>query len=1143
MKEGRGVPETFDQHITDDQIQDWIGGTAISAAEKDHLDRCPDCRGRENLFRSVQDRLALLRTVHNTAIRTAGCPTDDIWWRVAIADISEPGLSEAVAHASKCSRCAAILRTTVEDIRDEEHSGSSLQKSPANSPTVEMMASQLQREAFPQRESRSRRVWYVSGAIAAAAIIATAYAVLLPSQVARTNHLLAQAYQERRTIAMRFPDAGYSVLRQERGSGSSEPPRVLLEADLTLARLGVTVESEPEWLEIKGRAALLRWDYDKALEAFELAQSLPARRDAIAAQLHADLGIAYFERGEALGRGADYSAAAEQISKAIAIQPGSAQLHFNRALAYERLFFFTQAIADWKESIRLEPSGLWSEEARSHVKALEEKQRGTEVAPPSPHAYLEQRSSGLDSEFALRPAFEGWLQLAGRGDSHEALPALKALAADLERQHTDMWLTDMLPALTHPLGRKGYLALADAVRANGAGQSAAGEAAAREAAKLFTTIGNRAGVSFARYEEAYSQQRAIRRVECAKGAGAIAQSIPESYRWLRAALWTESGVCRYHAGDLGNSWRDLSTALDISRAAGYHEASFRVRSFQNDFRAELGDSNGAWESNLRDLAETWAGSHEAVTPFHFYSGIVPLASRAGNWNTALAATREAINALSFLTNPSILAVHHYQAASFALSAGQVAAAADEFELAHHLFAELPPTNQARAYLFNSELGRAEAEARIRNVPSAHDRLQHLSNELEAFSDTRLQLRYHALRGEIARQQGDFTLAGSSLAAARALAAEDRKSLHDLRHEAVWMTDNRGIYRTLLELNSAKGDDSWAVWREYHGGPIPSEAGDAISFAVLPDRVESWVRIGNRLTAYSSTITEAELELLVVRFRRACGDPSVSVEELKVIGRRLGEVLLGPVQGSLRGRIQIEPDGPLAGIPWEALTMRDGHWAGEKATFVVAIEGVHMPEGKTVDRNSHVLIVASPAAGAAAHSFPPLPGALRESRVIAAFFRHAKVLTGTSASFAEVHSSIPGAEVFHFAGHHGQYGLLLSDTGGVAPDVFNVGAFAALNTKCHLAVLSACRTSTTNAGDEWDPDTLIRAFHRAGVSSVVASRWSVDSERTADLMTQFYERLLAGSSIDVALQQASRYLSARPDSAHPYYWAAFADFVR
>jgi CHAT domain-containing protein len=69
-----------------------------------------------------------------------------------------------------------------------------------------------------------------------------------------------------------------------------------------------------------------------------------------------------------------------------------------------------------------------------------------------------------------------------------------------------------------------------------------------------------------------------------------------------------------------------------------------------------------------------------------------------------------------------------------------------------------------------------------------------------------------------------------------------------------------------------------------------------------------------------------------------------------------------------------------------------------------------------------------------------------------------------------------------------------------------------------------------------------AFFVAGVPTMVASQWKVDSASTAKLMIDFHKRLKEQSNQSQtkpsALQQASLTLMKDPRYRHPYFWAGF-----
>ena len=91
----------------------------------------------------------------------------------------------------------------------------------------------------------------------------------------------------------------------------------------------------------------------------------------------------------------------------------------------------------------------------------------------------------------------------------------------------------------------------------------------------------------------------------------------------------------------------------------------------------------------------------------------------------------------------------------------------------------------------------------------------------------------------------------------------------------------------------------------------------------------------------------------------------------------------------------------------------------------------------------------------------------------------------------------------------------------------------------LAVLSACAAAAGETRGAHNPDSLVRALGRAGVSRVVASFWTVDSFPTSDLMKEFYASLANGEGTAQALRRAQQQIRNRnPAWNHPYYWAGF-----
>jgi CHAT domain-containing protein len=92
------------------------------------------------------------------------------------------------------------------------------------------------------------------------------------------------------------------------------------------------------------------------------------------------------------------------------------------------------------------------------------------------------------------------------------------------------------------------------------------------------------------------------------------------------------------------------------------------------------------------------------------------------------------------------------------------------------------------------------------------------------------------------------------------------------------------------------------------------------------------------------------------------------------------------------------------------------------------------------------------------------------------------------------------------------------------------------TSTELVVLSACDTGLGDVTAGEGVFGLRRAFVLAGARTLIMSLWKVPDQQTQELMTEFYDRILAGAPRAAALRAAQLAIKAvHPD---PLYWGAF-----
>ena len=121
------------------------------------------------------------------------------------------------------------------------------------------------------------------------------------------------------------------------------------------------------------------------------------------------------------------------------------------------------------------------------------------------------------------------------------------------------------------------------------------------------------------------------------------------------------------------------------------------------------------------------------------------------------------------------------------------------------------------------------------------------------------------------------------------------------------------------------------------------------------------------------------------------------------------------------------------------------------------------------------------------------------------------------------------------------GVVLSLVGNKANDGFlRTDEIFNLKLGGSLVMLSACETGLGKEKRGEGVIGLTRAFMYAGAPTVGVSLWSVADKSTAELMTDFYRRLLAPTptSPSAAMRQAQLAMIKANKTSAPFYWAPF-----
>jgi CHAT domain-containing protein len=182
----------------------------------------------------------------------------------------------------------------------------------------------------------------------------------------------------------------------------------------------------------------------------------------------------------------------------------------------------------------------------------------------------------------------------------------------------------------------------------------------------------------------------------------------------------------------------------------------------------------------------------------------------------------------------------------------------------------------------------------------------------------------------------------------------------------------------------------------------------------------------------------------------------------------------------------------------------------------------------------------------------LPGTRAEAEAIAGIARAAgakpEVWTDLAASEEKVQTAnVASYRIVHVATHgllnveRPQFtGVVLSLVGNASADGFlRTDEIFNLKMAPSLVMLSACETGLGKEKRGEGVIGLTRAFMYAGAPTVGVSLWSVADRSTAELMTDFYKRLLTDARPRAAaLREAQLAMISGKKYSAPFYWAPF-----
>ena len=177
----------------------------------------------------------------------------------------------------------------------------------------------------------------------------------------------------------------------------------------------------------------------------------------------------------------------------------------------------------------------------------------------------------------------------------------------------------------------------------------------------------------------------------------------------------------------------------------------------------------------------------------------------------------------------------------------------------------------------------------------------------------------------------------------------------------------------------------------------------------------------------------------------------------------------------------------------------------------------------------------------------LPEAETEVKTIGKFYPNNQIFIGGNATEDLWREEAVNYRILHLATHglsdgdKPLYSHVLLSADADDDGLIEGREIADMKLTAEMVVLSACETARGRKIDGEGMVGLAWSFAAAGVPTIVASNWKVDSENTAELMIDFYTAINQNKQISKAeaMRRAALKTLAAEKTHHPFYWAGFA----
>ncbi|HEV3041159.1 MAG TPA: CHAT domain-containing protein [Candidatus Angelobacter sp.] len=1183
-------------HLTDVVVDRYVkqgAGTAFEmedASIEAHLSNCGACLDR--VLQAQRVHFGLLEADPVNRAPYQNCPEEQVLQELAAGICSQDVAAPALRHAAHCDYCGPLLNRYLEEFSEELQPEDHAILSQLASGKPEWQERLVREQGLgtpdqPKKRSFFSIIWQgtwwpkmaLAGATAAVVLAVMAGPGLWAKfEFYRADRLVAAAYAERRTTEMRLtglPYSPYNSLPVERGDedqqvGFDRP--AWHDASAFVGRKIKEEKQDQSWLEVEGRVSLLQGT-SRSLAHAESVLEKARSQEKDNPSMEIDLAAAYFEKDSKL-KPANLQRTINLLNEVLHQPKLSNQVRsvalFDLAIAYEKTEAWDMAVPIWKQYLQLDGSSPWAREAEAHLKDSKSKLR-----PPRAEGYdhpsfflshAAAQTLPAEVEEYQNIALELWLPRAVEDPNSDSYKAVAVLAGLLEQQHSDPWLKDLLAKLG-PGDLPAVQALSAAVLANEEDLHEQALNQANVAAKIFAQHRNDPGRLRARIEGIYAVRRSLKASDCVAQASSLAKKLSDTrYLWMQAQLYLEKAACLNSLTELQPATDNLGQSLKIAESSRFPVLVLRNIQFSAGIKLRLHKYDDSWREAETGIARYWQGTYPQIRLEQLYSVMWQGARESDLLYTAKALLEHTLemrnDPAGGIRRDRPQEIHlHERLANIFQALGEKDSEEEETRSAALLNKGLLETSG------NFSLGTRIDAAGFRlnhgDAEFALSTLKPVGELLKTTQDNFISLNYFQVLGATYLQLRQLNDAAVAYRSAIQTAENTLDSLQDGGRRLQWMKaaneSYRGMVRVLLEQK--RDAEALQFWERYKGSSLAREphlresketimahwrpdekfaAGPdqiRLVYAVFDDGLQIWILKNKGIQSKWIKIKQEDLVRGVREFVEKCANASSKLGEVQTEGQKLFSLLLGPVVLEIpeSRTVIVELDQVTNELPMEALLSPDGWYFGARYS-VVRSPGMLMEKElrapEAIGRLEPLLLVDAARTGSGKY----LPGEELERTTIAQVFPNSRVMDAEHVSRAQLAGALLQSHIFHFIGHgrpdgEGAY-LVLNKSESLRATDFS----PELLHGSRLAVLSACSTGVSGENGLLDTGNLVHSFLAAGVPSVIASRWNVDSENTAKLMSSFYRHLEKRETVAQAISEARREMLLT--QKHPYYWASF-----